>query len=102
MCRLGGEVGVDVPALVVSEQIFNIAGDRRRLVYLPTSPLPAWGGLAFVPESALISVPEMDADALIKLYISFGVLGSESIPKMVTTPDLRGATRDNSREPDIG
>jgi uncharacterized membrane protein len=80
MCRLGGESGVDVPALLASKQRFDINGEKRVLVYLPTSPLPAWGGLVLVPEKAIIMMPDMDADALIKLYFSFGVLGPETIP----------------------
>ena len=79
MCRLGGAQGADVPALLASSKRFEVAGEKRLLVYLPTSPLPAWGGLVLVPESAVIPMPEMDADALIKLYFSFGVLGPETI-----------------------
>ena len=80
MCRLGGGQGADVPALLATEATFDVGGDRRLLVYLPTSPLPAWGGLVLVPESAVIRVSGMDADALIKLYFSFGVLAPELIP----------------------
>lgn len=80
MCRLGGQHGADVPALLASQEVYDIAGERRRLVYLPTSPLPAWGGLVLVPEASVIPVPTMDADALIKLYFSFGVLAPEIIP----------------------
>lgn len=80
MCRIGGKQGVDIPAFLASDKSFHVAGERRRLVYLPTSPLPAWGGLVLVAESAIIPVPDMDADALIKLYFSFGVLAPETIP----------------------
>lgn len=80
MCRLGGPSGADIPALLASEKVYSVGGERRLLVYLPTSPLPAWGALAFVPEAAVIPVPDMDADDLIKLYLSFGVLASETIP----------------------
>ncbi|WP_334444291.1 DUF502 domain-containing protein [Bradyrhizobium sp. AZCC 1610] len=80
MCRLGGDQGADVPALLAANEVFDVGGDRRLLVYLPTSPLPAWGGLVLVPEAAVIRVPSMDADALIKLYFSFGVLAREVIP----------------------
>ncbi len=80
MCRLGGDQGVDVPAFLASPQTYDVKGEPRLLVYLPTSPLPAWGGLVLVPESAVIPVPNMDADALIKLYFSFGVLAPETIP----------------------
>ena len=80
MCRLGGEHGADVPALLASQEAYEVSGDRRLLVYLPTSPLPAWGGLVLVPERAVIAVPTMDADALIRLYLSFGVLAPELMP----------------------
>ena len=80
ICRLGGENGADVPAFQASEKIFEVDGDRRLLLYLPTSPLPAWGGLVLMPETAVIPVPGMNADALIKLYLSFGVLGPEILP----------------------
>lgn len=86
MCRLGGEQGVDVPAFLASSQTYEVKGEKRLLVYLPTSPLPAWGGLVLVAESAVIPVPDMDADALIKLYFSFGVLGPETIPRVATRP----------------
>jgi uncharacterized membrane protein len=80
MCRLGGQHGADVPALLASSEVYSVAGERRQLVYLPTSPLPAWGGLVLVPEASVIPVPNMDADALIKLYFSFGVLAPEVMP----------------------
>jgi uncharacterized membrane protein len=80
MCRLGGERGADVPALLASQEVYDVAGERRLLVYLPTSPLPAWGGLVLVPEACVIPIPTMDADALIKLYFSFGVLAPEVMP----------------------
>jgi uncharacterized membrane protein len=80
MCRLGGQHGADVPALLASREAYQVGGDRRLLVYLPTSPLPAWGGLVLVPEAAVVDVPSMDADALIRLYLSFGVLAPELLP----------------------
>ena len=87
MCRLGGEQGVDVPAFLTSTQTYEVRGEKRCLIFLPTSPLPAWGGLVLVPESSVIPVPNMDADALIKLYFSFGVLASEIIPPVAQPPE---------------
>jgi uncharacterized membrane protein len=83
MCRLGGAHGADVPALLASPEVYEVNGDRRLLVYLPTSPLPAWGGLVLVPERAVVVVPSMDADALIRLYLSFGVLAPELMPAAI-------------------
>jgi uncharacterized membrane protein len=85
MCRLGGDRGADVPALLASPDVYDVGGDRRLLVYLPTSPLPAWGGLVLVPEDAVIPVASMDADALFKLYLSFGVLAPEVMPSVART-----------------
>ena len=79
MCRLGGDRWVDVSALLASQQVYGVDGDRRLLVYLPTSPLPAWV-TGLVPEAAVVPVPGMDAEGLIKLYFSFGVLAPEIIP----------------------
>jgi uncharacterized membrane protein len=84
MCRLGGQRGADVPALLASKEIYEVAGERRLLIYLPTSPLPAWGGLVLVPEACVIPVPTMDADGLIKLYLSFGVLAPEVMPPVAS------------------
>jgi uncharacterized membrane protein len=104
MCRLGGEQGVDVPAFLASSQSYEVKGEPRLLVYLPTSPLPAWGGLVLVPESAVIPVPDMDADALIKLYFSFGVLGPETIPRVTTQrpPPPRKPSRAREPRPEKG
>ncbi|MEJ2623734.1 MAG: DUF502 domain-containing protein [Pseudolabrys sp.] len=100
MCRLGGdENGVDVPAFLASSQSYEVKGEPRLLVYLPTSPLPAWGGLVLVPESAVIPVPGMDADALIKLYFSFGVLGPETIPRVATARPAQPRKPAPAREP---
>ena len=95
MCRLGGAQGVDVPAFLASNKPFEVAGERRLLVYLPTSPLPAWGGLVLVAEEAVIPVPDMDADALLKLYFSFGVLAPETIPRV--TERIEQQRRDKER-----
>jgi len=81
MCRFGGEGGADVPAFLASPEAFQVKGERRLVVYLPTSPVPAWGGLVMVPEESVIPVPEMEAEALIKLYFSFGVLAPEVLPR---------------------
>ncbi len=93
MCRIGGEQGVDVPAFLASKQTFDVAGETRLLIYLPTSPLPAWGGLVLVPETSVIPVPDMDADALIKLYFSFGVLAPETIPRVTERIEQQRARR---------
>jgi uncharacterized membrane protein len=80
-CRFGGAGdGVDVLALLASQHVYNIAGERRRLVYLPTAPIPMSGGLVLVAESSLTPVPEMKVDDLLKIYVSLGALAPEVMP----------------------
>jgi uncharacterized membrane protein len=80
-CRFGsGEHAVDVLALLASQHVYNIAGSRRRLVYLPTAPIPMSGGLVLVPEAAVTAVPEMKVDDLLKIYVSLGALTPEVMP----------------------
>jgi uncharacterized membrane protein len=83
-CRFGGAAaGVDVLALLASQHVYNIAGERRRLVYLPTAPIPMSGGLVLVPENAITPVPEMKVDDLLKIYVSLGALAPEAMPGAV-------------------
>jgi uncharacterized membrane protein len=86
-CRFGGggENAVDVLALLASQHVYNIAGERRRLVYLPTAPIPMSGGLVFVPEAAVTAVPEMKVDDLLKIYVSLGALTPEVMPGAIAT-----------------
>ncbi len=95
-CRFGGTsaTGVDVLALLASQHIYNIAGERRRLVYLPTAPIPMSGGLVLVPENAITPVPEMKVDDLLKIYVSLGALAPEAMPSS-SDPQCRGSTAQN-------
>ncbi len=80
-CRFGGaSYSIDVLALLASQYVYNIAGERRRLVYLPTAPIPMSGGLVLVPEAAVTAVPEMKVDDLLKIYVSLGALTPEVMP----------------------
>jgi len=85
-CRFGsGENAVDILALLASQHIYNIAGRRRRLVYLPTAPIPMSGGLVLVPEAAVTAVPDMKVDDLLKIYVSLGALTPEVMPGAIAT-----------------
>jgi uncharacterized membrane protein len=80
-CRFGsGQGGVDVLSLLANPQVYVIAGERRRLVYLPAAPIPMSGGLVFVAEAAITAVPDMKVDDLLKIYVSLGALTSEVLP----------------------
>jgi uncharacterized membrane protein len=82
-CRFfgAGENGVDILALLASQQLYMICGERRRLVYLPAAPLPMSGGLVFVSDSAITPVPDMKVDDLVKIYVSLGALAPEVVPR---------------------
>lgn len=82
-CRFfgAGDTGVDILALLASQQVYLISGERRRLVYLPAAPIPMSGGLAFVADAAITPVPDMKVDDLLKIYISLGALAPEVIPR---------------------
>jgi uncharacterized membrane protein len=83
-CRFGGGAyGVDVLALLASPHVFTIAGERRRLVYLPAAPIPMSGGLVLVAQSAVTPVPDMKVDDLLKIYVSLGALAPEVMPGAV-------------------
>ena len=85
-CRFGGSANsVDVLSLLASQHVYNIAGERRRLVYLPTAPIPMSGGLVLVPEMAITAVPEMKVDDLLKIYVSLGALIPEVMPGAIAT-----------------
>lgn len=77
MCRFGNEEGAEVLALLTSPQTYEVSGKRRKLVYLPTSPIPMSGGLVFVAEAAVSAVPGMNVDDLMKIYFSLGALMPE-------------------------
>ena len=82
MCRIGGTQGVDVPAFLASDKTYRGRG-RTAPPCLPADLAAAGlGRTGAGAEDAVIPVPEMDADALIKLYFSFGVLAPETIPNV--------------------
>ncbi|MDX2265941.1 MAG: DUF502 domain-containing protein [Hyphomicrobiales bacterium] len=80
-CRFfGDEHGVDILALLASQEVYLMGGERRRLVYLPAAPIPMSGGLVFMPESDVFPVPDMKVDDLLKVYVSLGALAPETMP----------------------
>jgi uncharacterized membrane protein len=90
-CRFAG-VETDVLALLANPEVYVIGGERRRMVYLPAAPLPMSGGLLLVAESAIMPVPEMKVDDLLRVYFSLGALATDSMPaslKDVAKPSAR-------------
>jgi uncharacterized membrane protein len=86
-CRFGGAGnGVDILSLLASQHVYNIAGERRRLVFIPAAPIPMSGGLVLVSESSVTPVPEMKVDDLLKIYVSLGALMPEAMPGAIAGP----------------
>lgn len=80
-CRFGGDNGVDILALLANQETFYIGGEPRKMIYLPTAPVPMTGGLVLVPESSVVAVPELKVDDLLRIYFSLGALAPDTLPK---------------------
>ncbi|MBX2806084.1 MAG: DUF502 domain-containing protein [Hyphomicrobiales bacterium] len=81
-CRFGGgENGVDVLALLANQETFYIGDEPRKMIYLPTAPVPMTGGLVLVPEHCVVPVPELKVDDLLRIYFSLGALAPDTLPK---------------------
>jgi uncharacterized membrane protein len=85
-------VDTDVLALLASQEVYLIGGERRRMIYLPAAPLPMSGGLLLVAETSIMAVPEMKVDDLLRVYFSLGALASDSMPA-----SLKDAARPSAR-----
>ncbi len=72
--RLGG---VDVLALLASPRQFDLGNGPRRLVLVPTAPVPVGGALLFVPSDDVTPV-DMRVDELARLYVSMGAAVPDS------------------------
>jgi uncharacterized membrane protein len=83
-CRFEG-IGTDVLALLANHEVYLIGGERRRMVYLPAAPIPMSGGLLLVAESAIVPVPEMKVEDLLRVYFSLGALAPDSMPATLKT-----------------
>lgn len=86
MCRFGGANGTDVLGLLANQDIYFVSGERRRMVYLPTAPIPMTGGLVLVPEDNVLLIPEMKVDDLMRVYFSLGALAPDAFPTYMIEP----------------
>jgi uncharacterized membrane protein len=81
-CRLGGKSGVDMLALMPPQEGYEIAGEKRFMVYLPTSPIPMSGGLVLISEANIIQMPDISVDEVMQIYFSMGIV----VPDSFSTP----------------
>ncbi|MFT6677304.1 MAG: putative membrane protein [Sulfitobacter sp.] len=70
-CRLGD---TDLLGLVTSDRRFMMGDQSKRLVYLPTSPVPMTGGLILVSAECITFLPDLSVDELMQIYLSLGVV----------------------------
>ena len=75
--RFGADV--EVLALLASPKLFDLGEGPRRLVLIPTAPVPVGGALLFVAAEAVRGVPGLGADDLAKLYVSMGTIAPDRI-----------------------
>ncbi|HUG93009.1 MAG TPA: DUF502 domain-containing protein [Planctomycetaceae bacterium] len=78
-CEFGGERGAGVLGLLISSAVYRFGQRDCHLVYVPTSPIPMSGGILFVPVPAVHRV-DMEADKLMQIYFSIGVMAPRVIP----------------------
>ncbi len=71
-CIFGGDRGGGFLALLVSPQVYRVAGREYKIVIIPTAPVPFGGGLLFVPVENVLEA-EMSVDGLMSIYVSMGV-----------------------------
>lgn len=58
--------------LLVTPQLFDVAGSSRQLVLIPTAPVPMGGAMLFVPATSVAPVPGLGIEDFMKFYVSMG------------------------------
>jgi uncharacterized membrane protein len=85
-CGFGGNGGAGFLGLLVSDDVYQFDGQACKIVYVPTSPVPMSGALVFAAVDSVRRV-DMSIDALMKIYLSIGVMSSKVIPdKYIVSP----------------
>lgn len=84
-CIFGGDHGAGVLALLVSPQVFHIAGRDYNIVIIPTAPVPFGGALLFVPTETIIDA-DMSVDGLMSTYVSMGLTASQYMSEHLARP----------------
>jgi uncharacterized membrane protein len=64
----------EILALLATPQIFDMGDGPRRLVLLPTAPVPVGGALLFVAVDKVRFVAGLGVDDLAKFYVSMGTI----------------------------
>jgi uncharacterized membrane protein len=83
-CKLGGEGGALLLALMPTPERFRIGEIDYHAVLIPTAPVPVGGALIFVP-AASVFPSDLSMDAFMSLYVSMGVTGPQFL-QITSTP----------------
>ena len=98
-CRFGGgEHGVDILSLLASQHVYNIAGERRRLVLPARRADPDVGRACAGARGGCDAGAGDGVDDLLKIYVSLGALMPEAMPGAIAsaapeTADRKGEAR---------
>jgi uncharacterized membrane protein len=60
--------------------VYNFDGQKCRIIYIPTSPVPMSGGCIFWPVEQIKVADDMTPDQLMQIYLSLGVLANQAVP----------------------
>lgn len=82
-CKLGGEGGALLLALMPTPERFRIGELDYHAVLIPTAPVPVGGALLFVPAASVLP-SDLSMDAFMSLYVSMGVTGPQFLPNTPT------------------
>lgn len=104
-CSFGSNHGVRSLALQPGPDVYTVDGVEHVIVYIPTSPVPMSGGLIFVRKEAVTPAPEISIDDVMKIYLSLGALGPQSMPakylegmEIETSADAESDESDSERK----
>ncbi len=95
-CIFGGDRGAGFLALLVSPQVYHVAGRNYKIVIIPTAPVPFGGGLLFVPADSVINA-DMSVDGLMSIYVSMGVTAAQFMKDNVVNDDGTKANAEDEK-----
>jgi uncharacterized membrane protein len=88
-CFFGGGGELGLLAFLISPRRVSVQGRDYQMVMVPTAPVPFGGALLFIPADRVVPA-EMTVDAMMSIYLSMGVSGSEYLPTPpADRPDAR-------------
>lgn len=82
-CHFGGpsESGSSAAlALLGSDEVVLVKGQRCLAILIPTAPVPVGGGLLYVPEH-WVTPAEIGIEAVTSIYVSMGLTSAQHLPR---------------------